>query len=232
MTIQSGTALVHRFFSGTGSTYNYMVNLTTAGFDMWWKRKILEKIPPFPARIMDQASGTGILTFKIARKFPSSRVIGIELREEYLNIAKEKNRTSGLNNVQFVLGRAEDVLLKGRFDCIASSYLAKYAELEVLVPNAKKMLREGGVIIMHDFSYPKNRLYSGLLMFHFKMLQVFGSRKYPEWRTIFYELPELLRQTKWVDKLIEILEANGFSYVEVESHTMGISTIVTAKLIH
>ena len=92
MTIQTGAALAHRLFSGTGSTYDYMVNLTTVGFDIWWKRKILEKIPPLPARIMDQASGTGILTFKIARRFPSSRVIGVELREEYLNIAVEKNR--------------------------------------------------------------------------------------------------------------------------------------------
>ena len=101
--IQSGAAFAHRLFSGTGSTYDYMANLATAGFDIWWKRKILEKIPPFPARIIDQACGTGILTFKIARRFPSSRVIGIELREEYLDIAKEKNRTFGLNNVELIV---------------------------------------------------------------------------------------------------------------------------------
>ena len=230
MTIQSGAALAHRLFSGTGSTYDYMANLATAGFDIWWKRKILEKIPPFPARILDQASGTGILTFKIARRFPSSRVIGIELREEYLNIAKEKNRTFGLNNVEFILGRAEDVTLKGRFDCITSSYLGKYAELEVLIQNAKKMLREGGVVIVHDFSYPENRLFDGLLWLHFKMLQVIGSRRYPKWKTIFYELPGLIRRTRWVAELVHSLEINEFSLIEVESYTMGISTIVTAKL--
>jgi demethylmenaquinone methyltransferase/2-methoxy-6-polyprenyl-1,4-benzoquinol methylase len=209
-----------------------MVNLATAGFDIWWKRKILEKIPPLPARIIDQASGTGILTYKIAKRFPSSRVIGIELREEYLNIAKEKKRTLGLNNVEFILGRAEDVLLKGRFDCITSSYLGKYAELEVLIQNAKRMLREGGMIIMHDFSYPKNRIYAGVLWLHFKVLQVIGSRKYPKWKTIFDELPDLLHRTKWVETLVKRLEADGFSYIEVESHTMGISTIVSAKLSH
>jgi demethylmenaquinone methyltransferase/2-methoxy-6-polyprenyl-1,4-benzoquinol methylase len=230
LTIQPGAALAQRFFSGTGATYDHMVNLTTVGFDIWWKRKILKKIPPLPARILDQASGTGILTFKIARRFPSVRVIGIELREEYLNIAREKNKVFGLNNVKFILGRAEDVLLKGRFDCITSSYLGKYAELEVLVKNAKGMLREGGVIIMHDFSYPENRLYSGLLWLHFKMLQTIGSRKYPEWKTIFYELPGLIRRTRWVTELVHSLEMNEFSLIEVDSHTMGISTIVSAKL--
>lgn len=230
MTTQSGAALVHRFFSGTASTYDYMVNLATAGFDLWWKRKIIEKIPPLPARILDQASGTGILTFKIARRFPSTRVIGVELREEYLNIALEKNRKSKLNNVEFILGRAEDVFLKGRFDCITSSYLGKYAELAALIQNAKRMLREGGVIIMHDFSYPNNLIYSWLIGLHFKMLQMLGRRKYPAWKTIFYELPDLLRRTEWVTDLTKALEENQFSHIEVESHTMGISTIVTAKL--
>ena len=206
-----------------------MVNLTTAGLDHWWKRKIMEKIPSHPVRIVDQASGTGILTFKIARRFPGCRVIGIELRKEYLNIAIEKNRVFGLKNVVFILGRAEDVLLKDRFDCITSSYLGKYAEMETLIRNAKKMLRNGGVLVMHDFTYPKNRLCSWFLGRYFNVLQGIGSRMYPPWRIIFYELYGLLRRTKWVAESVRTLEINDFSNIKVESHTLGISTIVTAK---
>jgi demethylmenaquinone methyltransferase/2-methoxy-6-polyprenyl-1,4-benzoquinol methylase len=57
-----GIALVHEFFPGTGTTYDHMVNLCTIGFDHWWKKKMLEKIPEGSTRIMDQACGTGILT--------------------------------------------------------------------------------------------------------------------------------------------------------------------------
>jgi demethylmenaquinone methyltransferase/2-methoxy-6-polyprenyl-1,4-benzoquinol methylase len=226
--IQSGTALARRFFAGTGTTYDYMVNLTTGGFDHWWKRRILEKIPSHPVRIIDQASGTGILTFKIARRFPGSRVIGIELREEYLKIAREKNGALRLKNVEFILGRAEEVFLNERFDCITSSYLGKYAEIETLVNNAKKMLRNGAVFVMHDFTYPKNRLCSWFLERYFNMLQVIGSRIYPPWRIIFYELCGLLRRTEWVAELVEILQINDFTHVKVETQTLGVSTIVTA----
>ena len=229
MTNQSGTALARRFFAGTGSTYDYMVNLTTAGFDTWWKQKIMEKIPPCPTRIMDQASGTGILTFKIARRFPASRVIGIELREEYLNLAIEKNRALGLRNVEFILGRAEDVFLKGRFDCITSSYLGKYAEMETLIRNAKEMLRDGGVLVMHDFTYPKNSLCSWVLRRYFNLMQVVGSRMYPPWRIIFYELYDLICRTEWVARSVETLQANGFSHIEVETQTWGVSTIISAE---
>ena len=229
MGTNSGVELVHRFFSGTGPTYDYMVNLCTIGFDRWWKKKILEKFPKRPIRIIDQACGTGILTFKIAHKFPLCRVIGVELREEYLRIAKEKATALNLSNVEFILSRAEDVLLDESFDCITSSYLAKYAEIGSLIQNAKKMLREKGLLIMHDFTYPAGRKFARIWESYFKLLQMVGSRRYPQWRTIFYGLPVLLRDTRWVTELVETLQENAFSDITLESLTIGTSTIVTAR---
>lgn len=224
-----GVEIVHKFFSGTGPTYDYMVNLLTLGFDLLWKKKILEKIPQRPVRIIDQACGTGILTLKIARKFPRCRVIGVELREEYLNIAKEKTRALKLNNLEFILGRAEDVLLDDGFDCITSSYLAKYADFGSLIPNAKKMLRDGGLLIIHDFTYPPSRIFAGIFELYFKLMQTVGSRNYPQWRMIFYGLPELLRETEWVGDLVSALQENDFSHINIEPFTLGVSTIITAR---
>ncbi len=221
--------LVQRFFSGTGPTYDFMANLCTLGFDRWWKKRILAEIPEHPTRIMDQACGTGILTLAIARKFPPCRVTGVELRDEYLHIAREKARALPSSNVEFILGRAEDVLLSESFDCITSSYLAKYAELEILIPLIRKMLRRRGVLIMHDFTYPPNRLFARLWEFYFRLLQTAGSRVNPQWRNIFYGLPELMRETRWVEELVVTLQENGFSGIRVQSLTWGTSTIVTAR---
>ena len=224
----SGVQLAHRFFSGTGTTYEQIVRLCTFGFDLWWKRKILQKIPPKPRRIMDQACGTGILTFKIAQRFPRCHVTGVELREEYLDIARQKATARGLRNVEFFLGRAEDVLLDETFDAITSSYLAKYAELDVLVRNANNMLRPGGVLIMHDFIYPSGRLFPKLWHFYFKILQTLGTRRYPEWQTAFEELPDALRKTDWLAQLTAALEENAFSQIRTEKLTLATSAIVTA----
>ena len=223
------TELVNRFFSGTGPTYDYLVNLSTLGLDRWWKKKILEKIPEDSVRILDQACGTGILTFKIALQFPHCWVIGVELRDEYLNIAIEKAKALKLSNVEFILGRAEDVLLTESFDCITSSYLAKYAELGSLIRNIKKMLRIGGRLIMHDFTHPPNGTFARIWQLYFKLLQSAGSRKYPQWKTIFYELPQLLRETKWVAELVGCLKENSFADIRTESLFFGTSTIVTAR---
>jgi len=63
----SKLAVVYRFFSGTGFSYDRVATLCTWGFDRYWKRRIIAAIPSGSARILDQACGTGILTLQIAR---------------------------------------------------------------------------------------------------------------------------------------------------------------------
>jgi demethylmenaquinone methyltransferase / 2-methoxy-6-polyprenyl-1,4-benzoquinol methylase len=224
-----GVELVRRFFSGTGRTYDFMVNLCTLGFDRHWKREILRRIPAGSLRILDLACGTGILTFQIARQFPRSRVVGVDVLEEYLGIAKEKARSQNFRNVEFIQGRAEEIVFRESFDCITSSYLPKYATLESLARNTRSLLQGGGVLIMHDFTYPPNPGFARLWEFYFRILQSAGRWQYPQWGTIFDGLPQLLRETKWVTDLIRILEDNAFSEISLQSLTFGTAAIVTAK---
>ena len=106
---ESPTDRVRRFFSGTGTTYDRIVNLCTLEFDRLWKQKILRAIPEGSFRILDQACGTGILTLKIARRFPQARIVGVDLTDEYLRVARKKAAALGLNHLEFIPGRAEEV---------------------------------------------------------------------------------------------------------------------------
>jgi demethylmenaquinone methyltransferase/2-methoxy-6-polyprenyl-1,4-benzoquinol methylase len=221
--------VVNRFFSGTGFSYDQVVTVCTCGFDRYWKKKIISKIPANPAYVLDQACGTGILTLAIARKFPDCEVTGVELRDEYLDIAKEKARSAGIENVRFILGRAEHVMPDGEYDCITSSYLAKYAELPLLIANANKLLRPGGLIILHDFTYPANPVFLAIWDAFFRLLRTVGKRIYPEWRTVFQELPAFLKQSSWLTEAITLLNAHGFSDIESKSLTFGTAAIITAR---
>jgi len=216
--------LVERFFRGTGSTYDLVVNLATFGIDRLWKRRIVSLIPPHAERILDLACGTGISTFAIARARPDCQVVGVELREEYLGFARRR-----LPNVQFVLSRAEDYRSVEPFDCITSSYLAKYADLARLVPQCRDLLRDGGVFVMHDFIYPPKRALVAIWRLYFKALQTLGGVLLPSWREIYYGLPELIERTHWLRELQALLVQQRFRDMRVEYLTAYGSAIVSAR---
>lgn len=220
--------VVHRFFSGTGRSYDRVVAVCTWGVDLYWKRRIIAAVPARPKRLLDQACGTGILTLDLARRFPECEVTGVELRREYLDIARDKARAAGIDNVRFLLGRAEDVVPEGEFDCITSSYLAKYAELPLLLERARQMLRPGGRLVLHDFTYPRGRLFRALWQTHFRLLQTAGNRLFPEWRTVFFELPDFLRETRWLPETLELLERLSFTQIRSTPLTCGAAALVTA----
>jgi demethylmenaquinone methyltransferase/2-methoxy-6-polyprenyl-1,4-benzoquinol methylase len=224
----TGTKTAQRYFANNGGTYDAIAILSTLGFDILWKKKILGKIPVASRYIVDQACGTGILTLKIAKRFPQSRIVGVDLHEEYVAIARRKASDLGLKNVDFQVGRAEDVVLDQPVDCITSSYLAKYADLDLLVGHAKKMLCEGGVLIMHELTYPSNPVYVDIWNLQFKFLQTYGAWRYPEWKVAFQELPIFLKETAWVENLKTSLKKYGFAKINVDSLAFQAASIVTA----
>lgn len=224
-----GTELVQRFFNGTGDSYDRMVNIATLGIDRLWKRRIVDLVPCNAKRILDLACGTGISTVALAVRFPYSEIVGVELREEYLSIAREKIERLKLKNVSLVLSRAEDYCSDIKFDCVASSYLAKYAELDVLTRNTKQMLKPNGLLLMHDFTYPPGVLLASVWHMYFKIMQGLCPSLFPTWREIYFGLPELIETTRWVTELQTAAKKNGFHDLTMEYLTVDGSAIVTAR---
>lgn len=221
--------LAEQYFCGNGASYDHIAQVSTLGLDGWWKRKILRRIPRSPSRILEQASGTGILTCQIAQRFPNCRIIGVELHEGYLSVARNKVRDLKLTNVELIKGRAENVVFEGEFDCIVSDYLAKYVDLDLLVAHASKMLRKDGVLIMHELTRPTNPLFVALWNLHFKVLRAYGRWRHPEWNMAFEDVPSLLARTRWVEELTQALRAHGFSDIAVEPQIFGASVLVSAR---
>lgn len=146
-----------------------------------------------------------------------------------MEIARKKAQKLGIRNVEWVLSRAEDYRPSERFDCVCSSYLAKYADLRRLTRNTKDMLIEGGLLLMHDFSYPPKAYLAWIWHFYFKTLQLAGSRFLPAWREVFYGLPRLIEQTRRVAELQEALRENGFTHIRMKFLTAYGSAIITAR---
>lgn len=216
--------LVPKFFAKTAKTYDGVVVWATFGKDKVWKKEILKQIPRSTA-ILDLACGTGILTRKIAERFPAAGVVGVDITQSYLDVAKENSK--GYKNISFILQDAERLDLGMKFDCITSSYIPKYCDPKVLIKVCDKHLKVGGRIILHDFVYPSSTLMIGLWKSYFVLLRIIGCF-IPSWSTTFSDLPKLIRSSSWVDDYARIMRQNGFD-VTIRFLTWSTAAIVVGQ---
>jgi demethylmenaquinone methyltransferase/2-methoxy-6-polyprenyl-1,4-benzoquinol methylase len=147
------------------------------------------------------------------------------MTESYLEIAKKK--LSLYQNISFVKQDAEKLDLNYKFDCITSSYLPKYCKPEILINSCLYHLRPGGKIILHDFTYPKNKTVRKLWNLYFVVLKILGFF-IPSWKDVFIELPKLIRSTKWLEEYQNVMRKHGLK-VEYQTLTIDTSAILTGS---
>lgn len=215
---------VSKFFAHTAPSYDKIVFFLTFGRDRFWKHKILDHV--FGNLILDLACGTGILTRLIAQKFPESHIVGIDVTESYLDIAKQNSKE--FQKIDFLIQDAEALNLERKFDCITASYLPKYCDAKIIVKKCIKHLVPGGIVILHDFTYPKNSFIQSLWNLYFHSLKIVGCI-IPNWKDALFELPKIIRSSNWAQDYTSELEKNGFQ-VDSKYYTFGASYIIFARL--
>ena len=218
--------LVESFFHGTGDTYDKNVHLATWGRDKQWKEELLSFVKS-PNHILDLACGTGILALEMARRY-GCNVTGVELRGEYLDICRERAAKHGFDGrTRWFEGNAEEFILDEQFDTITSCYIPKYVNLDVLVPNMVKMLAPGGLFIMQDFAYPKEKWVQDIFNDHFgRMKQLING---DGWDVMWEELPEVLKRTNWIEDTARNMRDQGLEDVTVVSQSRGLSALVYGR---
>lgn len=219
--IESPKSLVPKFFENTATSYDDVVKFATFGRDSYWKKVILSNILQGKS-FLDIACGTGILTRMIGKKFPDSKIIGIDITKSFLEVAKRNSLQ--FKNISYICQDAEKLELQEKFDCVVSSYVPKYCDPKVLVPSCINHLNKHGIIILHDFVFPKNKLVQYLWRIHFLVLKLFGIFL-TEWTDAFTHLPRLVKSSNWVEEYKDTMQNYGLS-VKLQYLTMSSSAIL------
>lgn len=221
----TGHLIATRFFSSmNASSYDKIVRLTTFSRDSSWKKEMMRLMDGKNEQVLDLACGTGILSSFIHNGCADAKIFGADLTYEYLKLAKNRQSYTLLTNslAEFLPYKDES------FDVILSSYLVKYAELSTMVREHWRVLRKGGIIIIHDFTYPNTRIMKTLWHLYFQILNELGKVIRP-WRDVFSNLDKLIQQNPWVNNLVRELDKVGFSSISKKYYTYGTSAIVYAK---
>ncbi|MDN5847836.1 MAG: methyltransferase domain-containing protein, partial [Candidatus Nitrosocosmicus sp.] len=213
--------LAQSFFNKDNSaSYDKLVKLATLGQDSNWKRKIAERVPS-GSLVLEMACGTGILTSLLRQN--NNLVYGIDLTFEYLSQLRKKRV-----QVDSINGTAEFLPFQSMyFDCIVASYLPKYVNLNALVRECHRVLKPEGLLILHDFTYPKRLAYQLVWIIYFRIIKTLW-RLDRKWTNVFNELDNLIISNHWDSELSSILTSHGFVQIRKEFQTLETSAIISA----
>ena len=130
----------------------YLINEVLAYFEP----AILERV-----RILDFGCGSGASTAILARQFPGSQIVGVELSDELLSIAKARADLYNLKNVQFFRSPSGMELPDGlgEFDLVIMSAVYEHLlpeERPAIMKNVWKLVKKGGYLFMNQ---TPNRLF-------------------------------------------------------------------------
>ncbi len=145
-------------FSGLPSHYDRMGAVLSFGQDPRWRRALVLAVAAGPGqRVLDVATGTGMVAFAHARR--GAEVVGIDQSEEMLSGARARQAAmkDSSAHVSFVQGEAERLPFEdASFDALTFTYLLRYVDdPAATMTELVRVLKPGGRIGMVEFGVPE-----------------------------------------------------------------------------
>ena len=170
-------------FEGLLGAYDRMGAVLSFGQDPRWRRALIDAIDPRPGqRILDVATGTGMVAFGLARR--GATVVGLDQSEQMLNAARERLAAEPSDNLTFIQGEAEHLpFADGEFDALTFTYLLRYVDdRAATMRELARVVRPGGRIGMVEFGVPASAPLRAAWRLHTRVgLPLLGRAVSPAW---------------------------------------------------
>ncbi len=210
--------------------YDFLNDFLSLGIENSWKKRLVKLLKPYkPSEILDVATGTGDLVIYLSKLRPN-RIVGIDISEKMLEIARKKAdkklKQPGLK-VEFYRQDSENMQCKDRaFDLVTCAFgVRNFEDLTGGLRQMYRVLKDGGVLAILEFSRSKQPVFSRIFNFYFeKFLPYLGGIIAKDYKAYKY-LPESVKQFPQPPDFIRLVESIGFKTLVVKQLTFGVATI-------
>jgi len=237
------TRQVEEMFDSIAGAYDFMNTAMTFGLHRYWRNRALTlarrelerngvRAESDEVEILDVATGTGDVAFRLAEIFPKARIHGIDLSAGMLDKAQEKLRLHpGLERrVDFTAGDCLHLdVADDSYTLVTVAYgVRNFERLADGYSEMLRVLRPGGVLCVIELSCPANpaaRLLYDVYSRH--IIPTIGRMVSGDSRAYTY-LPESIAACPQRDEMTALMTRAGFTTPRWRSLTFGAVTIYLA----
>lgn len=224
---------VREMFDNIAPKYDLLNHTLSMSIDRIWRRRVVRIVRRCrPHRILDVATGTGDLAIEMARRIRGVQVLGVDLSEGMLDVARRKVAAWGLEErVTLEAGDAETaVAAAGSVDVVTVAFgVRNFGDLGRGLAELSRALRPGGRIVILEFSTPTMPVFGRLYdWYSHRVLPRIGGWLSHD-RQAYDYLPRSVDEFPQPEEFLTILAAAGFRNCRARSQSFGIAQIYTAE---
>ena len=224
---------VEEMFDSIAPTYDKLNHILSLNIDRIWRRRVMRIVRRSKAvKIMDVATGTGDLAIAMAKRVDRTQILGVDLSEEMLAVARQKIQKQGLEErIMLEKGDAENLSMvaDGSIDAVTVAFgVRNFENMERGLREMWRTLKDGGKLVVLEFSTPKNRFIRWIYaQYSHRIIPRIGSLISKDKRAYVY-LPESVDEFPSPERFSEMLQEAGFKSVKRRSQSFGIAYIYEA----
>ena len=220
---------VREMFDNIAPKYDLLNHTLSMSIDRVWRRRVVGEVRRAkPGRILDVATGTGDLAIAMARRLRDVQVLGVDLSEQMLAVARRKIEARGLDG-RIVLDRGDAERLAVADASVDVATVAfgvrNFGDLGAGLRELARTIKPGGKVVILEFSRPRNRVFRALYEFYsYKILPRIGGLVSRDKRAYEY-LPASVGEFPAPEEFMAMMARAGFRNCRARSQSFGIAQI-------
>ena len=219
-------------FQGLPRHYDRMGAMLSFGQDPRWRRALVRAIDPQAGvRVLDVATGTGMVAVELARR-SACEVVALDQSEAMLAEARARVSRDGrlAAQISFVRGEAEQLPFgDAEFDALTFTYLLRYVDdRAATLRELARVVKPGGRIGMVEFGVPPVAMLRALWRVHTRVgLPLLGRLVSPAWLEVGRFLgPSIEELYELEPDMVGPWEAAGIRQVRVRAMSFGAGVVM------
>lgn len=152
------TGQVEAMFNNIAPAYDTLNHRLSWNIDKGWRRKAIKALLPYrPQTMLDIATGTGDFAIMAAKMLRPKQLIGVDIAEEMMAVARQKVETEHLGNIiSFKRDDCMDLSFDDNtFDAVTAAFgIRNFSDLDKGLSEMCRVLKTGGKLSIVELTTP------------------------------------------------------------------------------